>query len=88
MSGLFLYCGIVGVFHLVRFFELTFPDSQGWLSVMELASYGQRGNRSRLEMEKEYVCVCVCVCVCVREREREEKRREEEKRNKLFRSSL
>jgi hypothetical protein len=51
MLGLFLYCGILRVHSLVCFFELTSPDSQGWLSLMELASCGQGGNRRRQEVE-------------------------------------
>jgi hypothetical protein len=56
---------ILQIFCLVSFNELTFPDSQDWLSVMKLASKRQGGNSRETGMEMEYVCVCVCVCVCV-----------------------
>jgi hypothetical protein len=59
MSGLFLYCGIVRVFCLVSFFELTFPDSQGWLSVMELASCGLGGNQEEAGDGKGNEGLCV-----------------------------
>jgi hypothetical protein len=60
MSGLFLYCEIVRFFCLVSFFELTFPDSQGWLSVKELTSCGLGGNQEEAGAGKGmrvYVCV-------------------------------
>lgn len=50
---------VLWIFCLVSFNELTFPDSQDCLSVMELASCRQGGNRRETGMETESVCVCV-----------------------------
>jgi hypothetical protein len=66
------FISVLSIFCLDCFNELTFPDSQDWLSVMEVASSRQGGNR-RETWDGEGMCVFVCVCV---------------KGSKLFRSSL
>jgi hypothetical protein len=44
---------VLWIFCLVPFNELIFPESQDWLSVMELASCRQGGNRRETGMETE-----------------------------------
>jgi len=46
---------VLWIFCLVSFNELTFPDSQDWLSVMKLASIRQGGKRRETGMETECV---------------------------------
>lgn len=47
---------VLWIFCLVSFNELTFPDSQDWLSVMKLASIRRGGDRRETGMEMECVC--------------------------------